>query len=155
MIKRNKRPHKKVINLLTNRFDIPKRLVQTMEDTLPNKRAKKHLYKNLFVQGKSGRGKTIFSIALLYYLLRNKAPATTSAACFISMPELLLQLKQHYQDQNNNPGFEAEIMEKCKHTRYLIIDDLGVGKSTDWTNEILYSIINHRYTHSTKGFSLS
>ena len=42
-------------------------------------------------------------------------------------------------------------MNKCKHAKCLIFDDFGTGKSTDWTDEILFSIINHRYNNEGKG----
>jgi len=162
-----KRPRKDdvVFRLLETRYKIPVGLLETMKEILPNKTAKDYLNKSLFIFGAPGTGKTIFSLCLLYYYLKSKAPTTANSISFISIPDLLISLKNYYKLLSAKPDFGIEIdpitnqlntpegilTNQCKYTRYLILDDLGVGRSTDWTNEILYSIINHRYVHRTKG----
>lgn len=35
----------------------------------------------------------------------------------------------------------------CQHTRLLVLDDVGAEKATEWTQERIYSIVDHRYAN--------
>ncbi|WP_327066781.1 ATP-binding protein [Kitasatospora sp. NBC_01302] len=46
----------------------------------------------------------------------------------------------------HNVDSEAEFR-KFADARLLLIDDLGAAKTTEWTEEINYRLVNHRYEH--------
>lgn len=46
-----------------------------------------------------------------------------------------------------NPATEASVIEPLLNTEVLILDDLGVGRATDWALETLHYLLNHRYSH--------
>ncbi len=49
-------------------------------------------------------------------------------------------------------SFKAEIEKKLVGARFLFIDDIGVERSTDWTREQVYSILDQRlYAHTGNG----
>lgn len=46
------------------------------------------------------------------------------------------------------PGVDGErVFERFANAGLLVLDDLGVGKQSDWTEEMNYRLINHRYEH--------
>lgn len=48
------------------------------------------------------------------------------------------------------PGrkFESEVdFDRLASTQLLLLDDLGAAKSSEWTEEVNYRLINHRYEH--------
>lgn len=46
------------------------------------------------------------------------------------------------------PGDDAKRrVRDCQDTRLLVIDDIGAEKASEWTQERLYSIIDHRYAN--------
>lgn len=153
------RKDKYVYNSLQNRYTIPPRLITILKEHLP----KHSKIKNLYIHGKSGTGKTIYSIQCAYLVLKNiSIPLMNNTLVFLSVSEFLVSIKQYYKKSQSDPmygivkkdntttTFEERLMDKCKSAKLLILDDLGTGKSTDWTNEMLYSIINARYNSDLK-----
>ncbi len=61
---------------------------------------------------------------------------------FTSLPDLILEIKGTYGD---NSITEKDILKKYLDVSLLVLDDLGVGKWTDWNYAILFKIINYRY----------
>jgi DNA replication protein DnaC len=96
---------------------------------------------SILLTGNIGSGKTHFSIAVLRELIINFKVNSHSDACFISVPELLMLIRDTY---GTGIHTELEVFTKYANIPYLILDDIGAEKSTDWTMERLYMIINHR-----------
>lgn len=40
-----------------------------------------------------------------------------------------------------------DVLERYSTTGVLVLDDLGAEKGTEWTESVLYRLINHRYVH--------
>jgi DNA replication protein DnaC len=46
------------------------------------------------------------------------------------------------------PGDDArQRVRDCQHARLLVLDDIGAEKPSEWTQERLYSIVDHRYAN--------
>lgn len=164
MILKNRKDDK-VYELMKQRYGIPFRLINTLKQIKP-KIKQEDKKQNLFICGKTGTGKTIYTLGIAYGLLKDiRRPIMYDTLAFVNISDLLIQIKQSYKKSQQDPNygivkdpesgnvttFEERLMNKCKHAKCLIFDDFGTGKSTDWTDEILFSIINHRYNNEGKG----
>ncbi len=90
----------------------------------------------------TGAGKTHLAIAMLRELVITFKVNSKADACFITVPELLMEIRAAY---NNNAEYtETEIVEKYASFPYLILDDIGAEKTTPWAMETLYIIIDRR-----------
>jgi DNA replication protein DnaC len=93
----------------------------------------------LVIMGGYGTGKTHLAAAIGNYRLSIGEPAL-----FMVVPDLLDHLRSAYA-----PGSEAgydELFEGVRQAPLLILDDLGTQISTQWAQEKLYQLFNHRYT---------
>ncbi|HEY8287071.1 MAG TPA: ATP-binding protein [Chloroflexota bacterium] len=92
----------------------------------------------LVIMGGYGTGKTHLAAAIGNYRLSLGEPAL-----FMVVPDLLDHLRSAYA-----PGSELgydELFEAVRQTPLLILDDLGTQISTQWAQEKLYQLFNHRY----------
>lgn len=93
----------------------------------------------LIMAGPSGSGKSHLAVAIV------KAIAETGkSAIFQSVPELLAKLRMTY-DKNNEGEKEDEILEQLAQCDLLVLDDIGAEKTSAWTEERLYLLIDRRY----------
>jgi DNA replication protein DnaC len=61
---------------------------------------------------------------------------------FVTVPELLDNLRGAY----NDPGRDLdEWMETVQNADFLVLDDLGSERATDWVRERIFVVVNHRY----------
>lgn len=98
--------------------------------------------KGLFLTGSVGSGKTIYAAHLLMESFTFKS--AYKSRLFVTVPELLQRLRSSYSDKSD---MEKQIVENYSMAELLIMDDLGVEKTTDWVFQILYLILNYRYEH--------
>jgi len=114
-----------------------------------------------FIYGKIGSGKTIQAVFMMLEESRicflNRQPSQVE---FISVPELLLKIKNSYSNREENQMTEESLVAHYSSIPFLVLDDIGVEKITDWSFQLLYIIINRRYEHFkktifTSNFSLS
>jgi len=105
---------------------------------------------DLVLSGGAGSGKTHLAVAVLRELVRScKILDGTEGwcnkdrkGCFISVPELLAKIRATYSDQD---GDEERLIDTYASVKYLVLDDLGAEKSTEWSITTLYLIIDRRY----------
>jgi len=88
---------------------------------------------NLYLHGQCGRGKTHLAYAVGLVELKNNRNVLN-----VSVRELLNKFRM------KNPQDETEEMDRFVNADILIIDDLGVSRSTDYGLEILMEVINKR-----------
>lgn len=95
--------------------------------------------KGLIFIGQVGTGKTHLSAAIANYLMFEE----TIPVKFGNVTTLLGEIKNSY--SNSKEVSEGELIHLLSNVRLLIIDDLGKEKCTEWSNNIIYTIINNRY----------
>jgi DNA replication protein DnaC len=149
-------------NLQTQQFS---KRIQKDINTLPF--PKIDTIQSSFVSGKIGSGKTLYAVfMMLTYLKNNFIHADWGkTAEFISIPDFLLKLKMCFNfnlknDKEEKNLSEFEIISKYKNLDFLVFDDFGAEKTTEWALQTLYLIINHRYENEkitifTSNFTLS
>ncbi len=89
--------------------------------------------KSLYLYGGCGVGKTYSIYALAIYLMVNKY-----SLCIFNLIDLLNKIRLSY-------NREKSYIEKLYDVEFLVIDDIGKEKVSEWVAEQLYSLINHRY----------
>lgn len=95
--------------------------------------------KGLFFLGNPGVGKTHLTVAVLKSLMLQK-----QVDClFCSYQEMLRQIRDSY-----NPvslSSESEVLRPILETEVVAIDDLGAERISDWVEDTVTYILNHRY----------
>lgn len=133
---------------------IPLRYQSVTLDSFPNKQANASLIQaitkyaetgiideknSLFLYGKVGLGKTGLSIAILKKRLEKGV-----SSLFIETPQLLNRIRASYGPNKDEYG-EDEILKLVGEIDFLVLDDLGVEKVSEWVREKLFQVINSRY----------
>ena len=89
----------------------------------------------LFVYGVRGTGKT-----KLAAIIANERARVGHPVLFASVPDLMADIRASFAD-----GKTAETVRAVKETPFLVLDDLGSEKMSEWVGEQLFCIVNHRY----------
>jgi len=98
--------------------------------------------KGFFLWGAPGTGKTFFSyIALNELIFHSARPGK-----FIGLSQKFFQTLRHTFDEDSSiHGQAMQIIERLSTVPYLVIDDFGVQRNTEWELEMLYNLIDARY----------
>lgn len=89
----------------------------------------------VFLYGKKGTGKT-----KLAAIIANERAMAGSPVLFASVPDLMADIRSSFRD-----GTTSETVQAVKETPFLVLDDLGSEKMSEWVGEQLFCIANHRY----------
>ena len=92
-----------------------------------------------FFSKERGTGKTFLST-----ILGNELSRAGHRVRWYGMTNLLQEIKSGYDHDSDTSG--AEIINTCKNSEVLILDDIGVEKQTAWVNETMYTILDYRMT---------
>lgn len=92
-------------------------------------------YWSLTLHGPCGTGKTHLAVAIALYWIGNELPSL-----FWNVPDLLTALRRGFQDDSY-----FELLERVRQIDVLVLDDLGMEKTTDWASEQIDAIIECRY----------
>ena len=92
----------------------------------------------LILKGGYGCGKTHLAAAIA-----SRCIARGESTIFVNTPDLLDHLRAAYSPTATTSYDER--FELVRNTPVLILDDLGTQSNTDWAQEKLYQIFNHRY----------
>jgi len=82
-----------------------------------------------------GNGKTHPAAAPANHLL-----AQGRAVFFVTTPELLAMIRDGF-----DSGQVEDLIGLCQRAPWLVVDDLGTERLTDWAAEVLFRIFNARY----------
>jgi DNA replication protein DnaC len=91
---------------------------------------------NLMLYGTYGVGKSHLAYGMCTGLIERGF-----SVIFLSMPQLLKQLRSAYEKRN---GDEMRIYRMLQTVDFLVIDELGAEKKSEWTDDILLTIIESR-----------
>lgn len=97
--------------------------------------------KSFLLYSHPGTGKTLITSAVVNYLVSKGI-----SAIFITVPDLLTQIRESYSYGNET---EAQILRGLTDCKLLVLDDMGAEKSRegDWASEKMFQIINSRYNN--------
>lgn len=96
----------------------------------------------LFFYGKAGAGKTHLAVSIARYIIEEKQVAVK----FARVIDLLMDIRRTYNaDEYFRTENETELLRKYSTIPLLILDDLGTEKSTEWSRQIFYQIIDSRW----------
>jgi DNA replication protein DnaC len=111
-----------------------KHYVQEFVDTYPK------VEKGLLITGPIGTGKTHLAVAALRDLVLGKGVRGR----FRDFSALVLDMQMSF----DTPGRSRQILEPLISTELLVLDELGAGKMSAWVMDLLYYLVNTRYTES-------
>ena len=94
----------------------------------------------LYIGGPTGVGKTHLSVAIVSERLR-----IGDDALFHSVPTMLDELRKTYSREGKSGDGFYTFFNRLKDADLLVLDDLGSGSITEWSEEKLYQLITHRY----------
>jgi DNA replication protein DnaC len=166
----------RVTHLISEIMQTDKYVDAITTDFSENLQNKLKSFGNYFITGTAGTGKTHLAVAILRDYLTTVRPkmithVDSSKAtnydvdmqlrenveydcndasylpAFTITPELLLRIRMSYQDKANET--ELQIIQQYIDAPFLIIDDIGVEKATDFVLNVFYVIINRRYLSSS------
>jgi DNA replication protein DnaC len=95
----------------------------------------------LLLEGTYGCGKTHLAAAIA-----NERLMHGDSVLFITSPDLLDHLRGAYAPTSDVTY--DELFDRVRNTRLLILDDLGVENPSQWAQEKLFQLLNHRYNHN-------
>lgn len=97
-----------------------------------------HSSKSILLLGPTGTGKTHWAYGAL------RALADTG----VWVPWKAVTEADLYARLRPRSGHDSEAeFEKIAATRLLFLDDLGAAKPSEWAEEVIYRLVNHRYDH--------
>jgi DNA replication protein DnaC len=98
--------------------------------------------KGYLLLGPPGTGKTLLAcIVLNELLLRRARPGR-----FVNLARnFFQQLRDTYSQESEQHGRTWQILDHLCKVPYLVLDDFGVQRGTEWETEMLYELVDARY----------
>ena len=124
------------------RLMLPKQMWQKLEQAYSYSLAFAEYPSNrwLVLRGSYGSGKTHLAAAIANHRRERNLPVT-----FVNVPDLLDALRSSYRS-DSGLSFD-ERFDRLRNSPLLILDDFGAHNASDWAQEKIYQLINHRYNY--------
>jgi len=100
-----------------------------------------HRRNSLVLFGRPGSGKT--SLACSW--LRRAITVFESPGYFVVVADLLETMRPHFEDPPELQRLARHFVTDVRDAPYLVLDDLGAEKPSDFTLEQCFRLINHRH----------
>lgn len=98
--------------------------------------------RGLFLHGIPGTGKTFLACVILNELILRRG----RAGRFVSLSRgFFHRLRDTFSEDSDRHGQAYQMLEELVSIPYMVIDDLGVQRGTDWEEEVLYDLVDGRY----------
>lgn len=96
----------------------------------------------LVVHGTPGNGKTHLCAAAYNEIMKRG-----NDCIFVSMPDLIASLKSLFDEATRNAEHEtySQRLKIFQQVDVLVIDDLGAERQTEWTDGVLFELLDYRY----------
>jgi DNA replication protein DnaC len=94
----------------------------------------------LVLHGGLGVGKTHLAAAVAH-----ESVARSETTIFTTVPDLLDHLRSTFSPQSTT-SYDQQF-EQMRNVHLLVLDDLGTESSSEWAQEKLYQLIDHRYNN--------
>lgn len=98
----------------------------------------------LVIYGPVGNGKSHLAAAIANYLRHERS----IAVLFLTVPSLLESLRTAIRTSNGHDEY-GPLLISALDAPVLILDDFGAQRVTDWAEEVLFLILDHRYRLET------
>jgi len=107
------------------------RQVRDFADAYPN------VERGMLLMGGVGTGKTHLAIAVLKELIARYGVRGR----FADLPTLVQEIQMTF----DGPGSARELLAPLLGSELLVLDELGAGRPSQWTLDLLYYLVNTRY----------
>ena len=98
---------------------------------------------SLFITGPAGTGKSHLAAALMRNYFENMRSNDTISCGWVGVPMLLSRIRDTFKEGSKYT--ETELIDLYCSANFLVLDDLGVEKNSEWVLQTLYVIINQRW----------
>ena len=99
--------------------------------------------RGFLLHGTPGTGKTLLGSIILNELILHRA----RAGRFLNLSRKYFQkLRDTYSQDSEHYGQTWQIIDAFCSIPYLVLDDFGVQRGTDWETEMLYDLVDARYS---------
>ena len=99
--------------------------------------------KGYYLWGEPGGGKTLLACIILQELMRRDV----LQGKFVNITSNFFQkIRDSYQRNTDSEDTAHDILDEYGKVSLLVLDDFGVQRNTEWEMEMLYNLLNTRYT---------
>lgn len=98
-----------------------------------------------------GSGKTMLATALANELVDKYSEYVK----FATSLDILDEIRRTYSMPNDKDDNESRLLSDLTNVKYLVIDDFGTERATEWAGEKFYQIVNKRYINKKVTFFTS
>ena len=100
---------------------------------------KEYFDKGLYLYGPCGTGKTHLAVSIL-----RENILKGNQGLFTSMPDLFLKIRRAFSNGANKHETEEYYLKEYATHPFLVLDDFGIEKTTEWNRQIVNYIISER-----------
>ncbi|MCE5251751.1 ATP-binding protein [bacterium] len=122
--------------------DVAQKLIGMVTTVVRDIEPRPDTMKGYYFWGAAGSGKTLLACIILQELMLKYA----LGGRFVDLSRQFFQrLKRSYDSTDELYGSGGQILDALIEIPFLVVDDFGVQRNTEWESEMLYNLIDSRY----------